>query len=73
MSFKKKLFFSLDGIIKSEEKIIKLSESLKHSEDKIKLLNENKIKLEKEISNYIKQAEINSKKIYDISEIENKN
>ena len=46
---------------------------MKSSEEEIKSLNQNKIELEKEISNYKIQEEINNKKIYDISEVENKN
>ena len=56
-----------------KEKIIKLSNNLKSSEEEIKSLNQNKIELEKEISNYKTQEEISNKKIYDISEVENKN
>ena len=56
-----------------KEQITKLSEKLKSSESEITSLNQDKAELEESINNYKTQEEINRQKIYDISEIENKN
>ena len=56
-----------------KEQINKLSENLKSSKDEIKSLKQIKSELEKEISEYKNQDQVNKQKIYDISEVENKN
>ncbi len=56
-----------------KEQVNKLSENLKSSKDEIKSLKQIKSELEKEISEYKNEDKINKQKIYDISEVENKN
>ncbi len=63
----------LDDKLVLKEQIAKLSENMKSSQDEIKILNNNKSELEKEINAYKTQEEVNKQKIYDISEVENKN
>ena len=56
-----------------KEQITSLSNELNTSNNVIENLKLEKTKLEKEISEYKSQNEISKKKIYDISEVENRN
>ena len=51
----------------------KLSKELIDAKEKIEILEKNKTKLEKEVLELKSQNEINKQKIYDVSQVENKN